>query len=625
MRAQILVAGCGVLAACLGACSTPPTTLPAQGDVAVAITSPAPGDELLAADNVTIHVTGTVTTTDPAYGALVASVNQTVVDLDDSGAFTAELTPTVGINHIEVDADDGLGDTANQQLDVMWAPDYLPPVGATTGFELSDALDLYLGQRFFDQRQFGTTLDLTTDPVVAHDLASALELILWNIDLASLIDGGINESSGSSSISIAIGSATPAEIIVDAIVADSPAPEIDLSIDLDGVFLGTTGTFTFSGSNYPIAGGLAADMHASARLLLSVGGAGAISVSVADVTATVGPLSPSFTGSDANTLDGFITIGNNDFRTLVEGIIQQQLIPTFTNQIPPLLESLLGATSSLLDNVSFTLDAQLGTPVTVTLDGKVDSLDVIPGPATGEAPGHVMVHQHVTVSSGSAPIHADSRGAARVSATPVQPPTDTSSLSLLMSQDFLNALLHTLWSSGLLEGSATFGGLTANVSAKLQPFVVPIPDDVACDIDGVRCDVLLQLGQLQVELPGFAQSFAINATAGARVVVDGTTISFVIQQTPTLIVWQTSADRGQLNTTTVSDLVSTVVWPQLFAALGDKLHITLPIPDLAALGLDALSPNLANAQLQLDVHQSAAVTPGYLGLGADLELQTPHP
>jgi len=43
------------------------------------------------------------------------------------------------------------------------------------------------------------------------------------------------------------------------------------------------------------------------------------------------------------------------------------------------------------------------------------------------------------------------------------------------------------------------------------------------------------------------------------------------------------------------------------------------------LGLDQLSPNLANAKLNLDVRQQAAISDGFLGLGADLSLSTPHP
>ena len=613
-----------VLLAAVAACSGLPEQ-PAPGQLTLDVTSPAPGAELLAADAPMLTVTGTVATTNPAYGVVQAWVNGAAVTLDASGAFTAQVTPALGINHIEVDAGDGLGTLVTKELDVMWAPDYLPPVAGTAGFEVPDALDLYLGQRFFDGRQLGTTLDMSTDPVVAHDLAAALELILWNVDLASLLSGGIHVGTGSSTLDISIPSARPAEIVVDATVIQSPEAAIDLSIDLNGVYLATTGSFNYSNKTLQVAGGLSADMHASARLTIGVASDGTIAVSVTDVTAVVGPLVPMFTGPDANTLDGFIIVGNNDFRTLVENIIQQQLIPTFTNRLPPLLQALLGATGNLLNNLSFSLDSKLGTPVMLTLNGKVGALDVVQGPAIGVSPGHVTVRQGVTITTdAAAPVHADSHGAMRVAAMP-QIPVSTAGLDVLLSQDFLNAMLHSLWNAGLLDGSASFGGLTAAVTAKLQPAVVPTPDTSACTINGARCDVLVQLGQIEVQLPDFNQSFALDATAGARVVVDGTTVSLVISQTPDIHVWETSEVPGRLSTAAVHDIVANVVWPQLFGAIGDNLHITLPIPDLSMLGLDSLSPNLANAQLQLAVRPQAGVSAGFLGLGADLELATPHP
>ena len=600
-------------------------TPPKPGELAVTVTSPSPGDEVVGADHATITVTGQVTTTSPAYGVLVAFVNGTAVDLDASGNFSYELTPQVGVNHILVEGGDGTGTIASQSMDVMWAPNYLSPVAGTSGFDVTGALDLQLGQLFFDGRQLGTTLDMSTDPVVAHDLASALELILWNIDLASLLSGGISVGTGSSTLNITIPSAAPAEIIVDAHIIDNPQGAIDLDIDLNGVFLATSGTFHYSNSDLVVAGGISADMHASARVEMGVNPDGTINVTVDNVTAVVGPLTPQFTGSDGNTLDGFIIVGNNDFRTLVEGIVSSQLIPTFTNKLPPLLESLLGATDKLLDNVSFTLSAQLGTDVTVNLDGRIGQLEVVAGPAIGESPGHVTVHQDVTIATSTAPIHTNTHGAPQVSSTPIFPPTNGAALDLFLSHDFLNSMLHSLWNSGLLEGTASVGGLTAQVSAKLSPVVIPTPDNVTCTVDGVRCDVLVQLGQVELQLPDFEQSFAINAQAGARVVVDGNTVSLVIEQVPTLTVWETSEVPGRLTPDAIKDVVANVVWPQLFGAIGDKLHITLPIPDLATLGLDQLSPNLANAQLQLDVHDRASVATGYLGLGADLQLSTPHP
>jgi hypothetical protein len=171
-----------------------------------------------------------------------------------------------------------------------------------------------------------------------------------------------------------------------------------------------------------------------------------------------------------------------------------------------------------------------------------------------------------------------------------------------------------------------FGGLSATVSAKLAPVVRPTPPEMDCKIDGQRCDVILQLGQLEVGLTDLEQSFAVNAQAGARIIVDGTKVSIKIQEIPTLIVWETSSvEGGVLNPDAVSSLIVELVWPELFGAISDKLSIELPLPDLAELGLSELSPNLAEAELLLNMKQRPAVTGGFLTLGADLELATPQP
>ena len=133
----------------------------------------------------------------------------------------------------------------------------------------------------------------------------------------------------------------------------------------------------------------------------------------------------------------------------------------------------------------------------------------------------------------------------------------------------------------------------------------------------------LQLGQVQIDLLG--QGFAINASAGARIQVDGGTVSLKIQQVPDIQVWETSAIPGSLTPDTVKTLITSLVWPMLFGAIGDNLKFQLPLPDLAALGLADLSPNLANAQLQLQMRQRPSVTAGRLILGADLTLTTPPP
>jgi hypothetical protein len=618
-RARIFALPIALVAAC--GTDTPPV----PGEITVAITSPAPGAELLESEDPTIVVTGTVATTSPDFGTLECWLDGSRIELAADGSFSAEITPELGVNHIKVEGGDGINPLIGQQLDVMWAPDYLPPIAGTTGFDLTNAIELRLGQKFFDGRLFGTTLDLSTDPVVARDLGSALELILWHIDLATLLPGGLVFGSGSASINVAIPSATPSGILVDARVVDDPVHAIDLTIDLTGVFLAMNGTFVFGNTTMQVQGGIAADMHATARLTPTVLGDGTVDVGVSNVTAVVGPLVPAFTGPDGDELDAFIEIGNSDFRTVIEGLISSQLIPTFTDKIPPLLETLLGATDSLLDNLSFALDPGLGNPVMLTLDGGIAGLDLVAGPAIGTQPGHTTVRQNLTIRTGNVPVHGTSRGAIRLATAPPPPTTLTSGVYLIMRQEFLNSLLHTLWNSGLLEGEATFGGLVAGVSAKLAPVVRPTPPSSLCEIDGVRCDVLITLGQVEVSIPDFEQTFGVNATAGARIVVEGTKVSLVIQEVPELIVWETSPVPGTLTPIAISDLIKNLVWPELFGAIGDNLSIELPLPNLADLGLSTLGPGLANAELKLTVRQQPDVTAGFLTLGADLELATPPP
>jgi len=333
-----------------------------------------------------------------------------------------------------------------------------------------------------------------------------------------------------------------------------------------------------------------------------------------------GPLDPGFTGADGDELDALITLGNSAFRTLVEGLLGDQLIPTFTDRLPPLLQTLLGTADQLLNNINFTLDPGLGNPVTLQIGGHMGALDI----AAGATSGHVTVRQDLEIRTTGAPRHATSRGAPRVDVSTAAPVLDTSGVHLVVREDLLNTLLHALWNAGLLDGKFTTG-LSANVSAKLPPFVRPTPASSPCKVNGERCDVLLELGQVELELPSFNQSFAVSASAGARVAINGGTVSLLIQKVPDVRVWETSATPGSLTPDAVAALITTIVWPQLFGALGDNLTIALPLPDLASLGLGDLAPGLANAQLALPLRQRPSVDGGLLVLGADLTLSTPAP
>jgi hypothetical protein len=620
MRAARSLGWLAIGPALIAACSSTPamTTEPPPAEITLAVTSPAPGAELLAAEHPSIVVSGMIATSDPAQGALEAWVNGVRVDIAGSGTFRTEVVPEPGINHIKVEGGNGLVELVGQEFDVLWSPGYLRPLDGTTGFDLPGALELQLGQRFFDARLLGTALDLSTDPVVARDVASAIELILWQIDLKTLVPGNLHFGQGSAALDVAISSVAPANIVVDAKIVDGPAPGVDLKIDLLGVVLGMNGSFTLGSRVLVVNGSITADLHASARLTLGTGDDGSIAVGVSGISATTGQLVPAFQGPNGAELDALIAIANSEFRSVLVGLLGGQLIPTLTDRLPPLLTMVLGATDELIDNIMFTLDPGLGKPVTLLLDGQMGALDVRAG-----ASGRVTVRQDITVRTSGMPAHPASHGAPQLSALTGDPVLGTSGVHLVMRQDFLNALLHAVWNAGLVDGQVMVAGLAANVTARLPPVVRPTPASSVCKVDGERCDVQLQLGQVEIDLLG--QGFGINASAGARIEVDGGAVSLKIQQVPDVKVWATSTMPGSLTAETVSTLITSLVWPMLFGAIGDNLKIQLPLPDLATLGLADLAPGLANAELLLQMRQRPSVTGGRLTLGADLTLTTPPP
>ena len=607
-----VVAACG---------STPPDEFE-LGEIALAITSPTPGAELVGTAP-TIDVTGTVATT-TASNILEVWINGARAEVS-GGEFILAVPAEPGINHIAVEASDGFA-IATQELDVLYAGDYFAPTAGTANFEVADAIELRLGQRFFDVVRVGTTLDVTTDPIVATDLASALELVLHHVQLEKLLPARLQFGEGDAVLDVAIGEVTPDGIVVDARIVDTPAKALELYIDLLAVSLPMSGEFRFGSRTMVVDGGITADLHATAVLTLAVAEDGTIAVEATDVSARLGPLAPAFVGPDGDELNALVILAESDFRKVVEGLITEQLIPTFTDRIPPLVETLLGSVDEIFSDTSFTLDSGLGGgPVTVQLGGQIGGLDIVPGPAIGTQPGHVTVREQLAIQAEGTPIHPEAHGAPRLEATPTAPAGSARGLDLAVRLDFVNGLLHSLWNRGLLEGTAMPGGFNTTVSAKLPPVVRATPASSSCRIDDNPCDITLQLGQLEVQLADFGQTFAVNAAAGARVVVDGTKVSIVVQAVPTLTVWEIANDgSGRLSSEAVSDIIKNVVWPDLSKALGENLTFQLPpLPDLSTLGLDDVAPGLVDAELELVVDPRAKVETGYVGLDADIRLITP--
>lgn len=619
-RFACLTALCLLAAAC-GRQKDPP---PLTGETHLNVISPVAGAELLATESPTIVVSGTISTTS-LISAYDVWINGEPVHVDPKGAFKVDLVPEVGVNHVKVEGRNNGGEIVTREMDVMWAPGYVPTLPESTGFDLDSAIELRLGQQLFDSRLYDTDLDLSTDPVMARDLSQMVELVLWNVDLASLVNGNIVLGQGDTTLDITIPAATPFDVVVDAEIIDTPEPGIELFLDLVDVYLDMDGQLTVAGNTWLIDGGIAADMYAFAQITMDASGDGVV-VNVSDVAAAVGPLTPMFTGPDGDELNAFVTLGEYELRTLVESLVADQLIPTFTSELPALFESVLGALDSSLSDLSFDLDTGLGDPVSVSLSGQMGALDIGAGPPIGADPGHMTVRQVVEIRTTGTPMHPGSRGAPQADVTLDPPFSDGAGLNLAVRLDFVNALLHAMWNDGLLDGELDLAGTTVHLGGTLPPMVRATPMDQSCYVDGQRCDVVLQIGGLDVTFPEIEQHFTMNATVGARIDIGTDEIALRLQDTPEVRVWEVSdmaGEPGSFTAESLHTLITQVIWPGLADELGN-LSIALPVPNLSDIGLTAAAPALQDATLGLSVEQ-AGVESGYLRLAADLELEDPQP
>ena len=316
-RSLVLV----VLAACGSTPAAPPCS---RASVAVVDHVAAPGDEMLAADHPMITVTGTVTTTSPGVrrarsrGSMAQPVDarrrRRVLDAAHARA-SASITS-------RSTASDGFGTTvepaARRDVGSRRTCRRSP---ARRGFDIDRRARCSISARASSTRQLGTTLDL-------HDRSDRRARSRVGAR-ADPVEHRSREpdrrrhprrQSGSSSLDISIPSATPSEIIVDARVVDTPDTAIDLDIDLNGVFLATTGTFHVQ--RHATSSSRAACPRTCTRPRASRSpcrhrrhdrGHGHERHRGRRPART-----RSFTGPDGDELDGFIVVGNNDFRTLVE-------------------------------------------------------------------------------------------------------------------------------------------------------------------------------------------------------------------------------------------------------------------------------------------------------------------
>lgn len=569
------------------------------------VESPLPGAELDDAEG--IRVRGSVAD----RGVVRVFVNGAAAEVDGLGRFESVVRPELGVNHVVVDASDGLTEPAQVRLDVLWAPAFGPALGADgrPQIELSDGLALWLGQRFFDD---GSALDTGASPVVTRDLADLLELVVARLDTASLVPDPVFDNPPTFTLRV-----------LD-LTLGRPHAELDLLEDGADLFLRigaiearTAGGLTIEGVSLPLTGTIRGSAIAYAPLTIRKDGeTSPVEVSVGELVVGVESLEGDFVSEETSAV---FRLAEGLFRTTLENAVRDLVRGTVESSVPAVLGDALSAIDTALAGQRLELNAAPFPPVTIQLDGRMRALDI-------QFRREMLATLRTTIRTDVASVHPLSRGVARFDATEMSPGFfRDGSLALGVRLSMLNGLLHALWSSGLLDVDvgpllpSSIRGLVsgARLEGRLPPVLRPRR---ATETD----DLVLSLGQLELELVfmGSPARFGVSLDAGVNLEVRDNRIALEVSEVPTLRVWTLvpPADPRALSPSVVGELLL-ALWPDLRGSVADGLAFELPLPALGDLG--GLAPDLAGLTLELETRDRVRARGDVLLLEAQLVGRTP--
>ncbi|MBX3272720.1 MAG: hypothetical protein KF729_20835 [Sandaracinaceae bacterium] len=575
-----------------------------DGSPTLELEQPRPGQEL--DDPAGIVVRGSVADRSMAR----VYVDGMSAAVDEMGRFEATIPASFGVNHVVVSATDGLTETAELELDVLWAPEYLPALGAdgTPHLSLDDGLSLWLGQDFFDDR---AALDTSTRPIMTRDLADVLTLVITSLDVRSFVPDPVIDNPGT--FVLRVTDATVAEPQVEIDVTGEGA---ELFVRLGRVTIQTSGFLMIEGTSLPLTGTVRGSAVAFAPLIIRKEAEDApLVVELGTLVVGLESLQGEFASEETAAV---FRLAEGILRSTLEATLVDALEDTLAASVPMVLGDALGAIDTALAMQSIPLDSAPFPPVTITIDGRIRRLD-------STFRRDLVATLRTDVGTTSASVHPGSLGVPRTTTLPPLPFVNQGSLQLGVRLELLNGLLHSLWASGLLDIDATallpsgVSGLvsSARLVGRMQPVLRPgrpAEDDA----------LVLSIGQLELELTfmGEPVRFGMSLEAGVDIDLASSRLAIDLAETPRLRIWtlQAPSNPRLLTPSTVETLLLDL-WPDLRASITGGLAFDLPIPAIGDLG--GIAPDLAGLTLALDRDAPLRYRRGVLVLGAQLTGRLP--
>ncbi len=561
---------------------------------------PLPGAQLDAVNHPVIEVEGRVTDT---YGAEFVWVNGKPATVAADGTFQSDVEPTFGINHIDIVAADGVRpDERKIGVDVVWGYDYLAPETARVESVVPNAIQLRLGQRFFDDSvRTGAGPDGT---ITTRDLADILELLMREVDFLSQIPNPVVDSGGFTL------NVSDVRIGKPVIMLDVTDTGLEFFIQIPDMVIYTSGSFVLGNQTLDLTGSITAKIAILAELDVSKPNAmEPLDVTVSQLEVAVEEAVADFASPEANAV---FKLASSVLRTTLESLLIDTLRTAFVDELPGLLTDVLGALDTALADQSFELDAGIGDPITLELDAGLSRVE------TFFRDGLYANLDASVLVPGAAPTFGQSRGTPLLFTDPnPQPFFQSPRMQFALSLPFVNSLLHTLWNAGLLN--ADISGVVpimvdrATVAGKLAPVIRP-------PRAGETNDFILEVGQIEltIDFLGSEDTYGVYIGAGVDFGIDNGALALTVADEPVIDVWliSTTSDRLLLTPDALKTLMLQQVWPSLTDAIAQGLSIPLPAPDVSGLG--TLAPNLSNLTLSFEEGRDVEIREGHIVVEAEL-------
>jgi hypothetical protein len=605
---NFLESGSAVVTACYSNLCDQVNLIVNDGPPTLVVIEPAFGAALTGPQGEGIVVSGIATDDGDGF---VVKVNNTTVDLDETGAFNTTVPATFGMNSITVTADDGLSvQRAVVVRDVLWSEVYSP--SQPTGISIPRPAAIRVDQRLFDANE-PFQIPGAAGRVSVEGVSEFIELLLTVIDVNQLIDPA--SLFGDSGPDLEITGFSLGAASVDFEITPTG---LDLFLTLPEGRIDTAGTLDLQGQPLSLNGSLG--LALSARVGLDVAFDGSLTSDIAGVDVALEALVPTY---ESQAVVAILELAKPEIRGLIEAEFGGVLGDLLGQLVSSFIEEGIGNLFNNLQGIEVNLDTGIGPS---------SGLGLIVSLAPSEltlASGRMMIMdldfviEHAAIET---ELH-------EIPGCPVFSREEWTEIpsrgvGLSMRPAILNCVLYSAWRQGLLQ------------------FPVPIPAELSAIVSEVTIDAFLpplfrpsptpngypfelQFGSLLVDVKRMGSEavdrYSISLRAGMDVDLQGGSLAVILADLPIVhATLETAGSVSPLPTAILEQTMVSLVWEEMKATLLGGLDLSLAEIPVELGTITELAPRVEQLSVQPTFDQRVLFLEdrlsfeGFLRLSVDL-------